>query len=131
MFRIMIRQRQADQLGTPASKSAPKRTLKIRQVWSIRFFQDREGRIRDRALFDLDIDSKLRGCDLVKIKSGILVAGPAIRARSMVIRPCSFGPNPHRAALLGSPRQAYQTARTGDALLTDHADNDRDASSSA
>ena len=42
--------------------------------------------MRDRALFDLAIDSKLRGCDLVKMKIGSLVAGPAIRARSMVIQ---------------------------------------------
>ena len=41
-------------------------------------------RIRDRALFDLAIDSKLRGCDLVEIKIGTLVAGPTIRTRSMV-----------------------------------------------
>lgn len=61
-----------------------KRALKIRQIWSIRFFLDREGRMRDRALFDLAIDSKLRGCDLVQIKIGTLVAGAAIRARSMV-----------------------------------------------
>ncbi|WIJ26413.1 tyrosine-type recombinase/integrase [Devosia sp. RR2S18] len=61
-----------------------KRALKIRQIWSIRFFLDREGRMRDRALFDLAIDSKLRGCDLVQIKIGTLVAGGAIRARSMV-----------------------------------------------
>ena len=63
-----------------------KRALKVRQIWAIRFFLDREGRTRDRALFDLAIDSKLRGCDLVKIKIGTLVAGPQIRARSMVIQ---------------------------------------------
>lgn len=63
-----------------------KRALKVRQIWSIRFFLDREERMRDRALFDLAIDSKLRGCDLVKIRIGTLVAGPAIRARSMVIQ---------------------------------------------
>ncbi|MBE0580106.1 tyrosine-type recombinase/integrase [Devosia sp.] len=63
-----------------------KRALKVRQIWSIRFFLDREGRMRDRALFDLAIDSKLRGCDLVKIKIGTLVSGPTIRARSMVIQ---------------------------------------------
>jgi site-specific recombinase XerC len=63
-----------------------KRALKVRQIWSIRFFLDREGRMRDRALFDLAIDSKLRGCDLVKIKIGMLVAGPAIRTRSMVVQ---------------------------------------------
>lgn len=47
---------------------------------------DREHRLRDRALFDLAIDSRLRGCDLVKIKIGTIVAGPEIRTRSMVVQ---------------------------------------------
>jgi hypothetical protein len=51
---------------------------KQRQIWAVRFFLDREGRMRDRALFDLAIDSKLRGCDLVKIKIGTLVTGHEI-----------------------------------------------------
>ncbi len=63
-----------------------KRALKVKQIWAIRFFLHRESRMRDRALSDLAIDSKLRGCDLVKIKIGTLVSGPAIRSRSMVIR---------------------------------------------
>ncbi|MDQ0329154.1 hypothetical protein QFZ88_001481 [Mesorhizobium sp. YL-MeA3-2017] len=57
-----------------------KRVLKVKQIWLIRFFLDREGRMRDRALFDFAIDSKLRGCDLIKMKIGSLVSGPAIRA---------------------------------------------------
>ena len=63
-----------------------KRALKVRQIWAIRFFLDREGRMRDRALFDLAIDSKPRGCDLVKLKIGTLVTGQDIRARAMVIQ---------------------------------------------
>lgn len=63
-----------------------KQALKIRQIWAIRFFLDREGRMCDRALFDLAIDSKLRGCDLVKLKIGTLVTGHDIRARAMVIQ---------------------------------------------
>ena len=47
-----------------------KRALKPQQVWAIRFLLDREKRVRDRALFDLAIDSKLRGCDVVRIKIG-------------------------------------------------------------
>lgn len=35
--------------------------------------------MRDQALFDLAIDSKLRGCDFVKIKIGTLLAGQEIR----------------------------------------------------
>ncbi len=67
-------------------KVGAKRALKPRQIWAIRFFLDREGRLRDRALFDLAIDSKLRGCDLVKIKIGDLVAGPEIRTRAIVVQ---------------------------------------------
>jgi len=80
----------------PAAKGRPawnagkqvgaKRALKVKQIWLIRFFLDREQRMRDRALFDLAIDSKLRGCDLVKMKIGSLVSGSAIRARSMVVQ---------------------------------------------
>jgi hypothetical protein len=63
-----------------------KKPLKQRQIWAIRFFLDREGRMRDRALFDLAIDSKLRGCDLVKMKIGSLVTGTQIRTRAMVVQ---------------------------------------------
>lgn len=61
-----------------------KRPLTQKQIWAIRFFLDREGRLRDRALFDLAIDSKLRGCDLVKITIGDLVAGTEVRTRAIV-----------------------------------------------
>jgi hypothetical protein len=40
----------------------------------------------DRALFDPAIDSKLRGCDLVKIKIGTLVTGQEIRTRARVVQ---------------------------------------------
>lgn len=63
-----------------------KRPLTQKQIWAIRFFLDREGRLRDRALFDLALDSKLRGCDLVKIKIGDVVSGTEIRTRSIVIQ---------------------------------------------
>lgn len=63
-----------------------KRPLTQKQIWAIRFFLDREERLRDRALFDLAIDSKLRGCDLVKIKIGDLVAGPDVRTRAIVVQ---------------------------------------------
>jgi hypothetical protein len=42
-------------------KIGAKRALKPQQVWAIRFWLDREHRLRDRAIFDLAIDSKLRG----------------------------------------------------------------------
>lgn len=66
------------------AKIGPKRPFNQKQIWAIRFFLDREKRIRDRALFDLAIDSKLRGCDLVALKIGDLVSGPEIRTRAMI-----------------------------------------------
>lgn len=67
-------------------KIGAKRALKPQQVWAIRFWLDREGRLRDRALFDLAIDSKLRGCDVVKVRIGDLVTGGVVRNRSIVIQ---------------------------------------------
>ena len=63
-----------------------KRALKPQQVWAIRFWLDREQRLRDRAMFDLAIDSKLRGCDVVKVKIGDLVGGGRVRSRAIVIQ---------------------------------------------
>jgi hypothetical protein len=63
-----------------------KGALKQQQVWAIRFWLDRERRLRDRALFDLAIDSKLRGCDVVKVRIGELVSGGAVRNRAIVIQ---------------------------------------------
>src|SRR3546814_10042486 len=63
-----------------------KRPLKPRDVWAIRFFLDEHRRLRDRAMFDLAIDSKLRGCDVVKMKIGDVVAGGSIRNRATVVQ---------------------------------------------
>ena len=63
-----------------------KRLLKPRDVWAIRFFLDEHRRLRDRALFDLAIDSKLRGCDIVKMKIGDIVTSGAIRNRATVMQ---------------------------------------------
>jgi hypothetical protein len=45
------------------------------QIWEIRFHLNQRRHLRDRALFDLAIDSKLRGCDLVQMKIGDIVSG--------------------------------------------------------
>src|SRR5215475_675134 len=42
--------------------------LRPKHVWSIRTKLQVEGRVRDLALFNLAIDSKLRGCDVVTLK---------------------------------------------------------------
>ena len=66
------------------AKVGPKRTVNPKQIWAIRFFLDRERRTRDRVLFDLAIDSKLSGCDLVRLSIGDLVAGSEVQSRATV-----------------------------------------------
>jgi hypothetical protein len=74
------------QLGMLEKKTGTKRPLTQKQIWAVRFFLDRERRVRDRALFDLAIESKLRGCDLVKIRIRDIVAGPEIRTQAIIIQ---------------------------------------------
>ena len=42
--------------------------LKLKKIWAIRIRLQLANRIRDLALFNLAIDSNLRGCDLVKLR---------------------------------------------------------------
>jgi integrase len=46
----------------------PKPPLQPKHVWAIRTRLQLAGRTRDPALFNLAIDSKLRGCDVVSLK---------------------------------------------------------------
>jgi hypothetical protein len=49
--------------------------LRPKHVWSIRSKLQIEGRVRDLAMFNLAIDSKLRGCDVVAIRVEDVAAG--------------------------------------------------------
>lgn len=73
------------QVGNAGRAVGAERALKPKQIWEIRFYLNQHLRLRDLALFDLAIDSKLRGCDLVQIKIGDLVSGGQIRSRAIVI----------------------------------------------
>jgi len=84
-----------------------KRALKPQQVWAIRFLLDREGHLRDRALFDLAIDSKLRGCDIVKVRIGDVTSGGRVKTRAIVIQKKTG--RPVQFELLG-PAQASMLA---------------------
>ena len=63
-----------------------KRAFKQQQVWAIRFWLDQHRRLRDRALFDFAIDSKLRGCDVVKVRIGDVVSGGRVRDRAVIVQ---------------------------------------------
>src|SRR5437773_10186704 len=49
--------------------------LRPKHVWSIRTKLQIEGRARDLAMFNLAIDSKLRGCDVVALRVEDVAAG--------------------------------------------------------
>ena len=72
-----------------------KRPLLPKQVWAIRSRLEMTGNLRDLALFNVAIDSKLRGCDLVKLSVTDLVREDRVRERVSVIqsktkRPAQF-----------------------------------------
>ena len=62
-----------------------KRPLLPKQVWAIRARLEIAGYLRDLALFNVAIDSKLRGCDLVKLALTDLVKDDLVRERVSVI----------------------------------------------
>lgn len=63
-----------------------KRPLKPKDVWAIRVRLQLEQRKRELALFNLAIDSKLRGCDLVRLQINDVCVGGQIRDRATVIQ---------------------------------------------
>lgn len=60
--------------------------LKIPEIWGIRIRLQLSRKIRDLALFNLALDSKLRGCDLVKLKVSDVAHGVKISKRAMVLQ---------------------------------------------
>ena len=64
--------------------TGPKPPLKPKQIWGIRASLQIAKRTRDLALFDLALDSKLRGCDLVRVKVSDIALHGAVRTRATV-----------------------------------------------
>lgn len=70
-------------------KGAPrgqKRPFRPREVWAIRARLEMLGEVRNLALLNLAIDSKLRGCDLVRLKVSDVFSAGLVRERAMVIQ---------------------------------------------
>jgi len=93
--------------GKLVGQKAP---FKLKEIWATRVRLQLFRRVRDLALFDLGIDSKLRACDLVRLKVRDICHGDRVAARACNKRPldrCSSrSPNPlGRPWLLGSRRQ--------------------------
>jgi integrase len=63
-----------------------KSPLKLKEIWAIRVRLQVASRIRDLALFNLAIDSKLRACDLVRLRVRDVSQGNRVSARTIVMQ---------------------------------------------
>ncbi|WP_164146858.1 MULTISPECIES: tyrosine-type recombinase/integrase [Stenotrophomonas maltophilia group] len=69
--------------GKLVGQKAP---LKLKGIWAIRIRLQLGHKIRDLALFNLAIDSKLRACDLVKPRATDVSHGGQIASRAIVMQ---------------------------------------------
>ncbi len=87
--------------------------LKPKDIWAIRIYLQNKHAVRDLALFNLAIDSKLRGCDLVNLKVHDVVHGNQILPRASIIqrktqRPVQFEiTEPTRTAVVAWIERAH------------------------
>ncbi len=63
-----------------------KKPLEPKHVWSIRVRLEIAGSKRDLAIFNLAIDSKLRACDLVKLRLDDICSGLRVRQRATIVQ---------------------------------------------
>jgi len=60
--------------------------LKPKDIWAIRIHLQNKHAVRDLAMFNLAIDSKLRGCDLVSLRVRDVTNGNRILPRAIVVQ---------------------------------------------
>lgn len=75
--------RQAWNKGKLVGQKAP---LRLRDIWAIRVRLQLRNKDRDLALFNTAIDSKLRACDLVKLRVRDIAHGDHIAQRAIVLQ---------------------------------------------
>ena len=79
-------------LYTPSTRFAARKptgaklALKPVYVWGIRVRLQVACRARDLALFDLALDSKLRGCDLVRLRVSDLLSPSGVKRRVVILQ---------------------------------------------
>lgn len=76
-------QREPWNKGKIVGQKAP---FKPKDIWALRVRLQMQGRIRELALLNLGIDSKLRGCDLVALKVRDVCHGDQVATRAIVMQ---------------------------------------------
>jgi len=61
-----------------------KALFKLKEIWAIRVRLQMQGRLRELAMFNLGIDSKLRACDLTNLRVRDVCHGDRVGARAIV-----------------------------------------------
>jgi integrase len=69
--------------GKLVGQKAP---FKLKEIWSIRVRLEMQGRLRELALFDLGIDSKLRASDLLSLRVRDVCHGERVAGRTTVLQ---------------------------------------------
>lgn len=69
--------------GKIVGQKAP---FKLKDIWALRVRLQMENRVRELALFNLGIDSKLRGCDLVSLRVRDICHGDQVASRALVMQ---------------------------------------------
>jgi len=82
-IKVAVKRRDPWNKGKLVGQKSP---LKLKEIWAIRIRLQLASRIRDLALFNLAIDSKLRACDLVKLRVRDVSHGDRVSARTIVMQ---------------------------------------------
>ena len=69
--------------GKIVGQKAP---FKLKDIWALRVRLQMQNRVRELALFNLGIDSKLRGCDPVSLKVRDICRGDQVASRATVMQ---------------------------------------------
>lgn len=105
-------------MATPNESTAPRRPwnksrligqkppLKLKEIWSIRIRLQIANQVRDLAMFNIAIDSKLRACDLTHLRVDDVAQGGHARSRAVVMQ-----------RKTGHPVQFEITEQTREALM--------------
>ncbi len=98
----------------PGRLLGQKPPLKLGEVWAMRARLRIAQRLRDLALFNLAVDSRLRGCDVVSLRVENVVLGARVRPRATVLQ-----------RKKGCPEQFEPTEQTREAVTRWIAESER------
>jgi integrase len=82
-FDVVARRREPWNKGKLVGQKAP---LRLKEIWTIRIRLQLAERVRELALFNLAVDSKLRSCDVVRLRVRDVTHGERMATRAIVMQ---------------------------------------------